>query len=89
MKTVCDVGASVGTVSLPLSKMYPHLKIIDHDLPEVLVQAKDVRTCSYLFMNYFASRRCDDCEANFVALHRSGPRTRQRHCKTTKSNSSL
>lgn len=48
MKTVCDVGASVGTVSLPLSKMYPHLKIVDQDLPEVLVQAKDVRT--YLFI---------------------------------------
>ncbi|KIJ04711.1 hypothetical protein PAXINDRAFT_159279, partial [Paxillus involutus ATCC 200175] len=42
VKTVCDVGASIGTFSLPLAKMYPHLKIIDHDLPEVLVQAKDV-----------------------------------------------
>ncbi|KAF8548625.1 S-adenosyl-L-methionine-dependent methyltransferase [Imleria badia] len=42
VKTVCDVGASVGTVSLPLSKMYPHLKIVDQDLPEVLVQAKEI-----------------------------------------------
>ncbi|KAF9232207.1 S-adenosyl-L-methionine-dependent methyltransferase [Melanogaster broomeanus] len=42
VKTVCDVGASIGTFSLPLSKTYPHLKIIDQDLPEVLVQAKDV-----------------------------------------------
>ncbi|KAG9311301.1 O-methyltransferase-domain-containing protein [Chiua virens] len=41
VKTVCDVGASVGTFSIPLSKKYPHLKIIDQDLPEVLVQAKD------------------------------------------------
>ncbi|KAG8221630.1 S-adenosyl-L-methionine-dependent methyltransferase [Butyriboletus roseoflavus] len=42
VKSVCDVGASFGTFSVPLSKMYPHLKIIDQDLPEVLVQAKDV-----------------------------------------------
>ncbi|KAF9235942.1 S-adenosyl-L-methionine-dependent methyltransferase [Melanogaster broomeanus] len=42
VKTVCDVGASIGTFSLPLAKMYPHLKITDQDLPEVLVQAKDV-----------------------------------------------
>jgi len=42
VKTFCDIGASFGTVSLPLSKMYPHLKIIDQDLPEVLVQARDV-----------------------------------------------
>ncbi|KAH7890352.1 S-adenosyl-L-methionine-dependent methyltransferase [Phlebopus sp. FC_14] len=42
VKTVCDVGASIGTFSLPLAKSFPHLKIIDQDLPEVLVQAKDV-----------------------------------------------
>ncbi|KAG6372999.1 S-adenosyl-L-methionine-dependent methyltransferase [Boletus reticuloceps] len=42
VKTVCDVGASIGTVSLPLAKMHPHLRITDQDLPEVLVQAKDV-----------------------------------------------
>ncbi|KAF9245410.1 S-adenosyl-L-methionine-dependent methyltransferase [Melanogaster broomeanus] len=42
MKTVCDVGASIGTFSIPLAKAYPHLKIINQDLPEVLVQAKDV-----------------------------------------------
>ncbi|KAH0826050.1 S-adenosyl-L-methionine-dependent methyltransferase [Lanmaoa asiatica] len=42
VKSVCDVGASFGTVSLPLAKMYPHLKIINQDLPEVLVQAKDI-----------------------------------------------
>lgn len=48
VKSVCDVGASVGTVSMPLSKKYPHLKIINQDLPEVLVQAKDVST--YVFV---------------------------------------
>ncbi|KAG6376601.1 S-adenosyl-L-methionine-dependent methyltransferase [Boletus reticuloceps] len=42
VKTVCDVGASIGTVSLPLAKIYPHLKLINQDLPEVLVLAKDV-----------------------------------------------
>ncbi|KAF8840189.1 S-adenosyl-L-methionine-dependent methyltransferase [Paxillus ammoniavirescens] len=42
VKTVCDVGASVGTFSVPLSKTFPHLKITDQDLPEVLVQAKQV-----------------------------------------------
>ncbi|KAI6000906.1 S-adenosyl-L-methionine-dependent methyltransferase [Pisolithus albus] len=33
--TVCDVGASIGSVSIPLSKAHPHLKITDQDLPEV------------------------------------------------------
>ncbi|KAG9311544.1 S-adenosyl-L-methionine-dependent methyltransferase [Chiua virens] len=42
VKTVCDVGGSVGTVTLPLLKMYSHLQIVDQDLPEVLVQAKEV-----------------------------------------------
>ncbi|KAF9218493.1 S-adenosyl-L-methionine-dependent methyltransferase [Gyrodon lividus] len=42
VKTVCDVGASIGTFSLPLAKTYPHLKITDQDLPEVLTQAKDI-----------------------------------------------
>ncbi|KAH7908714.1 S-adenosyl-L-methionine-dependent methyltransferase [Hygrophoropsis aurantiaca] len=42
LSTVCDVGASIGTFSLPLSKKFRHLKITDQDLPEVLVQAKDV-----------------------------------------------
>ncbi|KIJ64096.1 hypothetical protein HYDPIDRAFT_168169 [Hydnomerulius pinastri MD-312] len=42
VKTVCDVGASIGTFSIPLSKAFPHLQITDQDLPEVLVQAKEV-----------------------------------------------
>ncbi|KAI5988147.1 S-adenosyl-L-methionine-dependent methyltransferase [Pisolithus albus] len=40
--TVCDVGASIGSVSIPLSKAHPHLKITDQDLPEVLEAARDV-----------------------------------------------
>ncbi|KAH7909765.1 S-adenosyl-L-methionine-dependent methyltransferase [Hygrophoropsis aurantiaca] len=42
VSTVCDVGASIGTFSLPLAKKFPHIKITDQDLSEVLVQAKDV-----------------------------------------------
>ncbi|KAH7890353.1 S-adenosyl-L-methionine-dependent methyltransferase [Phlebopus sp. FC_14] len=42
--TVCDVGASIGTFSLPLAKAFPHIRITDQDLPEVLVQAKEVWT---------------------------------------------
>ncbi|KAG9311297.1 S-adenosyl-L-methionine-dependent methyltransferase [Chiua virens] len=42
VNTVCDVGSSVGTVTLPLLKTYPHLRIINQDLPEVLIQAKEV-----------------------------------------------
>ncbi|KAI5980951.1 S-adenosyl-L-methionine-dependent methyltransferase [Pisolithus albus] len=40
--TVCDVGASIGSVSIPLSKAHPHLKITDQDLPEVLESARDI-----------------------------------------------
>ncbi|KAF9235020.1 S-adenosyl-L-methionine-dependent methyltransferase [Melanogaster broomeanus] len=42
VKTVCDVGASIGSFSMPLVKAYPHMKVINQDLPEVLAQAKDV-----------------------------------------------
>ena len=40
--TVCDIGASIGTFSIPLSKAHPHLKIIDQDLEAVLAKAKNV-----------------------------------------------
>lgn len=40
--TVCDVGASIGSVSIPLSKAHPHLRITDQDLPEVLEAAREV-----------------------------------------------
>lgn len=40
--TVCDVGASVGSVAISLSKAHPHLKITDQDLPEVLEAARSV-----------------------------------------------
>ncbi|KAI6157168.1 S-adenosyl-L-methionine-dependent methyltransferase [Pisolithus tinctorius] len=40
--TVCDVGASVGSVSIPPLKAHPRLKITDQDLPEVLEAARNV-----------------------------------------------
>ena len=42
VSTVCDVGASFGTFSIPLSKTHPHLKIINQDLERVIPQAKKV-----------------------------------------------
>ncbi|KAI6121174.1 S-adenosyl-L-methionine-dependent methyltransferase [Pisolithus sp. B1] len=40
--TLCDVGASIGSVSIPLSKAHTHLKITDQDLPEALEAASGV-----------------------------------------------
>ena len=40
--TVCDVGASIGTFSIPLAKAHPHLKITNQDLEAVMAKAKDV-----------------------------------------------
>jgi len=42
VKTVCDVGAGIGAISRPLAVMHPHLKITHQDLPDVIIQAKDV-----------------------------------------------
>ena len=42
VSTVCDVGASIGTFSIPLAKAHPHLKIINQDLECVMSQAKKV-----------------------------------------------
>ncbi|KIM59119.1 hypothetical protein SCLCIDRAFT_27548 [Scleroderma citrinum Foug A] len=42
VSTVCDVGASIGTFSIPLAKAYPHLKITNQDLERVVAQAEDV-----------------------------------------------
>lgn len=40
--TVCDVGASIGTFSIPLVKLHQHLKITNQDLEGVMKKAKDV-----------------------------------------------
>jgi len=40
--TVVDVGGGIGAFSLPLAKMHKNVKITIHDLPEALVQARNV-----------------------------------------------
>ncbi|KAG1739479.1 O-methyltransferase-domain-containing protein [Suillus paluster] len=40
ISSVVDVGSGIGAISVPLAKMFPHLRITNHDLPEVIVQAR-------------------------------------------------
>ncbi|KAH7908402.1 O-methyltransferase-domain-containing protein [Hygrophoropsis aurantiaca] len=40
--TVVDVGGGIGAFSLPLAKTHKNVKITIHDLPEALVQARDI-----------------------------------------------
>ncbi|KAG2050229.1 S-adenosyl-L-methionine-dependent methyltransferase [Suillus hirtellus] len=40
--TVVDVGGGIGAFSLPLAKTHKNVKITIHDLPEALVQARDL-----------------------------------------------
>ncbi|KAG1764505.1 O-methyltransferase-domain-containing protein [Suillus placidus] len=40
VSSVVDIGCSVGSFPTPLAKMFPHLRITNQDLPEVIVQAK-------------------------------------------------
>ncbi|KAG9312055.1 O-methyltransferase-domain-containing protein [Chiua virens] len=40
--TVVDVGGGIGAFSLPLAKTHKHIKITIQDLPEALIQAKNV-----------------------------------------------
>ncbi|KAG1835539.1 S-adenosyl-L-methionine-dependent methyltransferase [Suillus variegatus] len=42
LSTVVDVGGGIGAFSLPLAKTHKNVKIIIHDLPEALVQARDI-----------------------------------------------
>jgi len=37
-----DVGGGIGAFSLPLARTHKNIKITIHDLPETLVQARDV-----------------------------------------------
>ncbi|KAG1751062.1 S-adenosyl-L-methionine-dependent methyltransferase [Suillus lakei] len=39
ISSVVDVGSGIGAFSTPLAKMFPHLRITNQDLPEVMVQA--------------------------------------------------
>ncbi|KAG2131803.1 O-methyltransferase-domain-containing protein [Suillus clintonianus] len=41
VSSVVDVGSGIGAFSTPLAKMFPHLRITNQDLPEVMVQAKN------------------------------------------------
>jgi SAM-dependent methyltransferase len=42
ISSVVDIGCGIGTFSTPLAKMFPHLRITDQDLPEVLLEAQKV-----------------------------------------------
>ncbi|KAG1882211.1 S-adenosyl-L-methionine-dependent methyltransferase [Suillus subluteus] len=41
VSSVVDIGSGIGTFSTPLAKMFPHLKITNQDLPEVLLEAQN------------------------------------------------
>lgn len=42
IKTLCDVGSSIGTVSIPLARAHPHIKLTCQDLEEVTIRAQDI-----------------------------------------------
>lgn len=42
VSTVVDVGGGIGAFSLPLARTHKNVKITIHDLPEALVQARDI-----------------------------------------------
>lgn len=46
-KTLCDVGSGVGSFSMPLSRLYPHIHISMIDLPGPIGQAKQFWTREY------------------------------------------
>ncbi|KAG1810662.1 O-methyltransferase-domain-containing protein [Suillus subaureus] len=41
ISSVVDIGSGIGTFSTPLAKMFPHLRITNQDLPEVLLEAQN------------------------------------------------
>lgn len=50
---VCDVGGGIGTVSIELTKKYPHLQVTIQDLATTLEDAKKVSVatdtvCAYM-----------------------------------------
>ncbi|EGN97119.1 hypothetical protein SERLA73DRAFT_92093 [Serpula lacrymans var. lacrymans S7.3] len=80
VSTVCDVGASIGTFSLPLAKKFPHLKITDQDLPEVLVQATEVwqkdapeaveeKRIEFIPLNFFEEIPAQGKDVYYASLH--------------------
>ncbi|KAG2124432.1 O-methyltransferase-domain-containing protein [Suillus clintonianus] len=41
VSSMVDVGSGTGAISTPLAKMFPHLRITNQDLPDIIVQAKN------------------------------------------------
>ncbi|KAG1728070.1 O-methyltransferase-domain-containing protein [Suillus lakei] len=41
ISSVVDIGCGVGSFSAPLAKMFPHLRVTNQDLPEVITQARN------------------------------------------------
>ncbi|KAG2050935.1 S-adenosyl-L-methionine-dependent methyltransferase [Suillus hirtellus] len=42
VSSVVDVGSGTGAMSIPLAKMFPHLRITNQDLPEALEMARNI-----------------------------------------------
>ncbi|KAG1898983.1 S-adenosyl-L-methionine-dependent methyltransferase [Suillus fuscotomentosus] len=42
VSSVVDVGSGTGAMSIPLTKMFPHLRITNQDLPEALEMARNI-----------------------------------------------
>jgi hypothetical protein len=40
--TFCDIGGGIGTVSMPLAKAHPHLKLTLQEQPNFIEQARSV-----------------------------------------------
>ncbi|OJA11684.1 hypothetical protein AZE42_10532 [Rhizopogon vesiculosus] len=41
VSSVVDIGSGIGALSMPLAKMFPHLRITNQDLPEVIKEARN------------------------------------------------
>jgi 2-polyprenyl-3-methyl-5-hydroxy-6-metoxy-1,4-benzoquinol methylase len=39
---VVDIGSGIGSFSMPLATMFPHLTITNQDLPEIIEEAQHV-----------------------------------------------
>lgn len=55
VSTLCDVGSGIGSFSLPLAKSFSDIHITLIDLPDIIEQAKAVRT-NYIFSPMLITR---------------------------------